>query len=327
MRLRFLSVMMVGILAACAPVQQEHLPDTVKAKLTSHGFLTSGGEALPMRVWLPAGRKPRAVVVAVHGFNDYSRAFELPAWSLNKHGIAVYAYDQRGFGATKQVGIWPGIETLASDLKSFVRLVSAKHAGTPVYVLGESMGGAVVIATLTGDDAPKVAGAILSAPAVWGADSLPAFYRGSLWLMAHLVPGHKLTGQDLKILATSNIDMLRQMSRDPLVIKSTRVDAVYGMVGLMDHAAQNSKKLGGRVLVLYGAKDQVIPPPALQGLQLATGDKLLFSCYDKGYHMLLRDLDAEVVLRDVASWILRPAKTLPSKGDRRTEPCQLLQKK
>lgn len=128
MKLRFLSLVMVGMLAACAPVQQEHLPDTVKPKLTSHGFRTAGGELLPMRVWLPAGRKPRAVVVAVHGFNDYSHAFELPAQSFNKRGIAVYAYDQQGFGATQQVGIWPGIDTLVSDLEHFHNLPTVYEA-------------------------------------------------------------------------------------------------------------------------------------------------------------------------------------------------------
>jgi alpha-beta hydrolase superfamily lysophospholipase len=34
----------------------------------------------------------------LHGFNDYSNAFEVPAQALAWRGIATYAYDQRGFG-------------------------------------------------------------------------------------------------------------------------------------------------------------------------------------------------------------------------------------
>ena len=35
-----------------------------------------------------------------------------------------------------------------------------------------------------------------------------------------------------------------------------------------------------------------------------------------GYHMLLRDLDAEPVLADIAAWITDPAAPLPSGRER-----------
>ena len=54
---------------------------------------------LPRRVWLPDDTPPRAVILAVHGFNDYSNAFETFGTFAAGHGIAVHAYDQRGFGA------------------------------------------------------------------------------------------------------------------------------------------------------------------------------------------------------------------------------------
>jgi hypothetical protein len=38
--------------------------------------------------------------------------------------------------------------------------------------------------------------------------------------------------------------------------------------------------------------------------------------YENGYHMLLRDLQAPVVIADVASWVLTPAAPLPSGADR-----------
>lgn len=62
-------------------------------------------------------------------------------------------------------------------------------------------------------------GAILSAPAVWGSQSMPALYRALLWTGAHTMPWKELSGSNLKILATNNIPLLRQMGRDPLVIK------------------------------------------------------------------------------------------------------------
>ena len=45
-------------------------------RLSDTQFMTRDGLALPLRAWLPEDGAPRAVVLALHGFNDYSKAFE-----------------------------------------------------------------------------------------------------------------------------------------------------------------------------------------------------------------------------------------------------------
>lgn len=323
MKIAFFLAVPLLLLAACSPVEQVRTSALAKPEIHADKFQTETGHLLPLRSWFPKHR-PKAVLVAVHGFNDYSRAFEIPARFLSAQGLAVYAYDQRGFGANPQAGIWAGDDSLVADLKAFVRAVNKRHRGVPVYLLGESMGGAVVIAALTEPDMPPVAGVVLSAPAVWGEEAMPLLYRGMLWAMVHIVPAYKLTGENLRIRATSNIDVLRQMSLDPLVIKATRVDSVYGLVGLMDRAARTAPEAKGRMLVLYGARDKVIPPPALQALLPKLTGRAIFSCYEQGYHMLLRDVDGKIVLRDIASWMLHKNKPLPSGGEDILEHCQLV---
>src|SRR6266852_4390047 len=60
------------------------------ASLASDRFIAGDGVALPLRAWLPNG-KPSAIVLALHGLNDYSNAFALPAPGFLAQGIAVYA--------------------------------------------------------------------------------------------------------------------------------------------------------------------------------------------------------------------------------------------
>ena len=60
--------------------------------------------------------------------------------------------------------------------------------------------------------------------------------RTALWLVAHALPWYKLTGEGLNITPSDNIPMLRALAADPLVIKATRADAVWGVVNLMDRA-------------------------------------------------------------------------------------------
>lgn len=310
MRLRALTLVLA--LAACAPQEQIFTPaPPEQAKLEKHALLTADGAQLPYRSWLPKG-KPEAVVLAVHGFNDYSRAFEGVGAFMKAKGVAVYAYDQRGFGDTAEKGIWAGEQNLLADVKQFTLALKKRHPKAPLFLLGESMGGAVVIAAAGAQDFPEVDGVILSAPAVWGSDGMNPFFRGTLWLMAHTMPYKRFSGSDLKVIASSNIDMLRKMAADPLIIKKTRVDAVYGVVNMMGSAYDDVPRLNMPTLVLYGAQDQVIPPSPIEETLVRFTQPVTYAYYPAGFHMLLRDLQASKVMADIYSWMQDAEEELPS---------------
>jgi hypothetical protein len=50
----------------------------------------------------------------------------------------------------------------------------------------------------------------------------------------------------------------------------------------------------------------------LAALPSSRDGKIRIAFYRDGYHMLLRDLDARIVIDDVASWVLDHAAPLPS---------------
>ena len=58
--------------------------------------------------------------------------------------------------------------------------------------------------------------------------------------------------------------MLRALGRDPLVIKETRVDTIYGLVDLMDAALAAAPRLDAPMLVMYGAHDEIVPRPPIR---------------------------------------------------------------
>lgn len=306
----FASVLL--ILSACVPQVQTHRASQIEqAKIGDTMFYAADGVALPYKAWLPA-KKPRAVIVALHGFNDYHHAFELPGRFFAGNGVATYAYDQRGFGGAPETGIWAGRDNLVNDLRAFIVQVKQRHVKTPVYLLGESMGGAVVVTALADPDFPQVDGLVLVAPALWGGQTLPPLYRASLWLTAHTIPSYEFTGERLKILACNNIPLMREMSKDPKVLKRSRADAIYGLVHIMDEAYGRVPDVHVPVLMLYGGKDEVIPKPPIAQSLGRFGQPILFAYYPEGYHMLLRDLQREEVMQDILSWMQDPNAALPS---------------
>jgi acylglycerol lipase len=177
----------------------------------------------------------------------------------------------------------------------------------PVFALGESMGGAVVMSAFAGTTPPHINGVILSAPAVWGWRTLPVSHRAALWLAAHSTPWWKLSGEGLHLMPSDNIPMLRALARDPLYQHRARADAVYGLVNLMDEGYDASGRMSGTpILFMYGEKDQIIPRGPTEKVAAELGANAILKQYPNGYHMLLRDLQAQTVWEDVMNWTNKP---------------------
>ncbi|MGB0750273.1 MAG: lysophospholipase [Magnetospiraceae bacterium] len=314
-------LLLVGVLGACAPRFEGAGLPMGPPMLTETHFQTADGTSLPLQTWAPKG-PPKAVLLAVHGFNDYSHFFDMPGGWLAEQGVLSLAYDQRHFGANKDPGRWAGAATYQADLRAAAIAIKARYPGVPFYILGESMGGAIVMTALAGVEPPLADGIILSAPAVWARETMPFYQTAVLWLAVRVAPGLKLSGKGLNIWPSDNMEMLKALGADPLFIKKTRVDTLHGLVDLMDQALESASAQRGPMLILYGAKDQIVPakPTAEMLRRLAPGAGIQVAIYPNGYHMLLRDLQADVVWRDILHWIETPGVVLPS-GSEAHAPC------
>jgi acylglycerol lipase len=317
---RLAVVVFALVLGACAPTLVPPGADRQTPEITDKAFVAADGKALALRSWLPPDKtmgEPKAVILALHGFNDYSNFFDDPGDYLALRGVASFAYDQRGFGADPDAGTWAGVSAYARDAADAARALKARYPTRPLYILGSSMGGAVAMAALTSGAPPPVEGVILAAPAVWGRATMPFYQRAALWLGAHTLPWVTLTGQGLGIVPSDNYEMLVRLGRDPLVIKETRIGTLYGLVNLMDEGLEAAARLKTPALILYGEKDQIIPKlPTRLMLERLAGPKRV-ALYEGGFHMLLRDLPAATVWKDIAAWIADASRPLPSGADKR----------
>ena len=148
---------------------------------------------------------------------------------------------------------------------------------------------------------------------------MPFYQRWALSLISHTMPWLQVSGRGLEITPSDNIEMLQALGRDPLVIKETRVDTVWGLVNLMDRALAGASTFDKKALILYGAKDEIIKKHATETmfrrLPRVPSTVRRVVVYENGYHMLIRDLAAEKYWRDVVSWMRFPSEPLPSGTD------------
>lgn len=318
MKRRAFLVSSAGLLAtACAPlVQQAGKPDLTFSgpRLETDALVSFDGARLPLKRWLPEG-EPRAVIVGLHGMNDYANSYHLAAPWWAQRGVATYAFDQRGFGGAPGRGIWGGQELMCEDLRTCVALVRMRHPGVTVVVAGESMGGGVAIAAFASDRPPAADRLVLLAPAVWGWSSQPLPNKTLLWITAHVTPGYVVEPPEFvirNVRPTDNRDEMIAMGQDKQMIWGARPDTIYGLVNMMEHAWRSIGAVQVPTAYLYGAHDDVIPKPPSFDAAARMGPNGVAGYYDKGYHLLLRDMQREVVYADVLSFIDSPRTPLPS---------------
>jgi alpha-beta hydrolase superfamily lysophospholipase len=111
-----------------------------------HHKAASRGNAPCLR-WAESGVSPRAAILCIHGLGLHNGSYQDFGKRMAKLGYVVYAVDMRGFGSYKDA---EGKEQVdfdgcMADIQSTLKVLRRAHPQLPIYILGESMGGAIAL--------------------------------------------------------------------------------------------------------------------------------------------------------------------------------------
>ena len=257
---------------------------------------------LELRAWDAPGR-PKAVILALHSFGDYSAAFDLAAPDLAAAGYQVYGFDQAGFGArTLADGRWAGEARLVADAADTARRLDERHPDTPLFLLGESLGGAVAMLVASRHPEIPLRGLILAAPAVREGIRLRYGWNVLIGSAATLAPGHHLDverAQDDPRLAPA---AARRRANDPLVMHEVRMDAYWGLIQLAYSASDEADRITVPTLLLYGDLDTSVPAVGIQRLRDRLGAHGDYQTFPQGPHLLLQGRHWPRVTATIKRW-------------------------
>jgi alpha-beta hydrolase superfamily lysophospholipase len=261
------------------------------------------GSSLFYQAWLPSRSRPRAVLVNLHGLGDHSGLYPnlsayVPAW-----GVALYAYDMRGNGRSPgQRAYLRSWQEYRDDLQAFLARVREWEGDLPLFLLGNSLGGLVVLDYAL-DHAAGLAGVIAAAPPL-GRLSVPAVLMALGKVMSRVIPRFSLqVGMDLTGLA-----------RDPSVRETVLSDPYFHRRGTarlstevtaaIARVQQRAADLSVPVLILHGSADRMVPPDGSRSFfgKLRHPDRE-FREYPETYHALFADLNHAEVLGDLERWL------------------------
>ncbi len=241
--------------------------DAVTPSLGQRLFLKAGDGVELAVAYRESEKKPaRGNLLLLHGFNEYTGAFDEVMSEFARQGINAWAY-------------------------------------LPLTLLGMSMGGAVSLVATS--EQTVVDAVVLVAPAVWTRATQPFYQRWALDIAKTIAPSWSPTGESLKIKPSDNVAMLRRIWKSPWMIRKSRMDTVAGLVGLMGDAYNAAPAVKVPALLLYGDKDELVPekPINLLWQRLPKYSNTRQIRYKNGFHMLMRDLQGKKVIADIVEWM------------------------
>lgn len=107
----------------------------------------TAADSAPCISWISPLVKPKFALLCIHGLGLYSKAYTDFGTRISRKGAAVYAIDVRGFGAWMNSAGHKDIDFDAclQDIKVAITAIRKANPGLPVFLLGESMGGAIAL--------------------------------------------------------------------------------------------------------------------------------------------------------------------------------------
>jgi alpha-beta hydrolase superfamily lysophospholipase len=264
-------------------------------------FQNDAGLNLFFRCWRPA-KSPRGVLVIVPGFNSHSGYYRHVGSALSAGGVAVYALDLRGRGASDGERFFVDrFDDYVADVTAFVSLVRSYEPGRPIVMLGHSAGG-VVASLYTMAHQSELAGLICESFAF--RVPAPDFALAVLKGLSHIAPhAHvlRLKNEDF----SRDPEVVAAMNADPLIAHETQpTKTVAEMVRADERLETGFPTFTLPLLILHGTADRATKASGSQTFfdRAASTDKTL-KLYDGYFHDPLNDIGNEVVLGDITHWL------------------------
>ncbi len=276
-------------------------------------FAASDGANVPYRFWRAA--EPRALLLLLHGACDYSGAFDEIGPQLARRGFSCLAFDQRGFGATASRGNWAGTERMAADTADAIGFLRRRaDAELPLFIVGESMGGAIAVHTAAKFARLDIGGLVLVAPGALASAVRRVLYGWmtraiGLWARGSEVVFERVSGWELTPAAAI------RLIGDPLVMRGIKPEIFAGLIALGSAAVKEARKVDVPVLTLVAGKDDLLRQPCIRRLHDNLAGEKRWTVVENAPHLLLHWRGGETVLREVTHWMLNQVmvKAAPSR--------------
>jgi alpha-beta hydrolase superfamily lysophospholipase len=263
---------------------------------------SADGLSLHWQAWVPDA--PRAALLFVHGLHDHSGRYRGPAEHFSARGYACYALDTRGHGRSEGPRVHvERFDAFVDDALAVRDLVRERHPQLPVFLVGHSQGGLVVLrAALRSPE--DVAGIVAVSPFL---GVHPRSSKARQWAaraLAPIAPGLLLTNPiDIRLLSRDPA-VGRAYAEDPLVSHTASPGWFVATLQAQRDVDTGAASLRLPVLVLAAGDDRIVDPDAARRwASRAPADRVTYMPWPGLYHELLNEPERLEVYEAIERWL------------------------
>ena len=251
---------------------------------------------------------PRGEVLITHGFGEHSGRYGALTEYLLEHGYSVTAYDHRGHGLSD--GLPGHVESFAEyddDLAKLISSVRLRDQAAPLFVIGHSMGGLIVL-RYAARKSSTLSGAIISAPLIEVALPVPAHKLMIARVSARMAPRMRLDNEINPSYLSRDPEVGRAYAADPLVNRKVSPKWFAEASRAMHEVAECAPQITVPILVMHGTDDRLASVDATKRMfeRIGSADKEL-EIYQGFYHELFNEPEKFDVFERVTDWLAKRA--------------------
>lgn len=265
----------------------------------------SDGVKLFYRHWASGAQAP--TLALLHGLGAHSGWFIDMGNALHARGLNVYAVDHRGFGRSEGPrGHVRDGSIYLRDLTAFLDHVRAEQPGSPLFILGHSMGAIFALHLAAQDSAraqPTLAGLILMNPWIDDQTKVSPARVVSLLARGRMGSTHPFTAGDTRTM-TTNPEALAMLNDDTLWVRAESASFLYQVTMLRLKAIAQARRTRIPALVIQCERDLAVVSAASRRAYdaLASADKS-WKTYADFAHDVEFEPERAILDDDIAQWI------------------------
>ncbi len=270
---------------------------------------------LVSHAWLPS-RKPRAVLVALHGGMAYGGDWMETALYFKSRGMATYALDLRWHGDFPQHNAGEknffhidSYDTYARDIDWYLRKVRLQHRDTPLFLLSHSNGALISLYYgLTIGRTSGIAGAVLSSPWLVNRVKVSPVLKAMARLIAAMHPRFEVTPKPVTDHLTHDPEITARHHEDEKTgLRGTTASAGLAVASekaqtfVLENIAQwdTSPILG----IIAGQDMLADPERSMKALKSITLQPVELMYYQDNYHENFNEINRTQVWEKTLNWI------------------------
>lgn len=272
-----------------------------------------------MLTWINPEKEQKAAILCVHGLGLYNNTYEKFGKAMADRGYAMYAMDVPGFGSFQNKAEKQKIDFDAClvDMEKTIKLIRRSNPKLPVFVLGESMGGAIVL-RFTAEHPNLVDGMISSVPSGDRFKQNKEKFRVGLKLLT--APNKEFDiGTSVVERATNDPKLQKAWSGDRLNRLNLSPKDLVQFQNFMNDNHDSAKLIKTTpVLFVQGCKDKLVRPEGTVSLfnRIQCSDKQLELIHDAEHLIFEEGQFDDHVIQIVDTWLgshLNSSKQITSK--------------